>query len=220
MAERRKRVLNAGSGPRRPSRAHAFFPPSEFEEVRIDVEATVAPDLLGSFCDMRALVADESFDALWSSHSLEHLDDHQVQPALREFRRVLKPSGFAIVTCPNLSAIVRLLAAHDLDQVVYASPAGPIRALDMLYGHSASIAAGHAAMAHRTAFTASRMGRLATDSGFAEARVVEDGYDLWAVLMMPGTNLGELRRRLRDTPLAAIAPDMPASSSKTQGVAA
>jgi SAM-dependent methyltransferase len=214
MDGRRKRVLNAGSGPRRTSRAHAFFPPAEFEEVRIDVEAAVAPDLLGSFCDMRALVADESFDALWSSHSLEHLDDHQVLPALREFRRVLKPSGFAIVTCPNLSAIVRLLSSYDLDEVVYASPAGPIRALDMLYGHAASIAAGHAAMAHRTAFTVPRMGRLATDSGFAEARVVEDGYDLWAVLMTPDTNLGDLTRRLRGTPLAAVAPDIAASESR------
>src|SRR5665213_540831 len=40
----------------------------------------------------------------------------------------------------------------------YTSPAGPITPLDMLFGHSDSIASGHLYMAHKTGFTCASLG--------------------------------------------------------------
>ena len=46
---------------------------------------------------------DDSFDRVQFSDVIEHLDPPQTVPALREFRRVLKPGGFLLVhTAPNL----------------------------------------------------------------------------------------------------------------------
>jgi SAM-dependent methyltransferase len=210
-------VLNAGSGPARTGRLHEFFSPSDFDEVRLDIDPRAKPDLLGSFRDMRGLVEDARFDAIWSSHSLEHLESHEVLPALEEFRRVLRPNGFVIVTCPNLAAVVRLLESEDVESIVYTSPAGPIRILDILYGHSPSIEAGHSYMAHHTGFTAARLGRLATQAGFSEARVFEgDHFDLWAAFLMPGADPADLARRFAETRIATLfgnvapAPERPA----------
>jgi len=181
-----RRVLNAGSGGAGSAPMHSGFAPEGWTEVRLDIDPRAAPDLVGSICDMRGLVADASFDAIWSSHSIEHLHTHEAGPAFREFTRVLKPDGFALVTCPDLAAIARFLAREGVETVVYQSAAGPIRPLDMLYGHARSIAAGQSWMAHNTGFTAERLGRLATEAGFAETRIMEGPMlDLWAALLMP-----------------------------------
>ena len=185
-----KRVLNAGSGAAGGSTLHPAFRRVGWEELRLDVDPNVRPDIVGSFTAMHGLVADASVDAVWSSHSIEHLHTHEVVPALREFRRVLRADGFALVTCPDLRAVARLLLEADAETVAYQSNAGPIRVLDMIYGHAHSIAAGRLAMTHNTGFTLQRLGRVATDAGFTETRVVEGGgYDLWAFLMMPEASL-------------------------------
>ena len=162
----KKQVLNAGSGAAGAGRVASVFPPALWNEVRLDIEPRTRPDIVGSFADMRGAVADARFDALYSSHAIEHLYAHEVIPALREFLRVLKPDGFALVSCPDLAAIARQLLDGGAEGIAYQSPAGPIRPIDMLYGHSESIGAGHIAMAHNTGFTAPRLGRVALASGF------------------------------------------------------
>lgn len=45
---------------------------------------------------------DDSFDRIQNSDVIEHLDPPQTVPALREFRRVLKPGGYLLLhTAPN-----------------------------------------------------------------------------------------------------------------------
>ena len=206
---RAKRVLNAGSGSAT-GVIHPAFDPSAWKEMRIDIDASTTPDLLGSISDMRGVVEDGSFDAVWCSHCIEHLHDHEVLPALREFRRILSDAGFAIVSCPNLDAIAKLLVSEDIESVAYVAPAGPIRLLDMIFGHSPSIEAGHVHMAHKTGFTADRLGRLATRAGFAEARVLEgENIDLWAGLMMPKAELSVLAAFFEGTNVAALFHDQP-----------
>lgn len=201
---RTKRVLNAGSG-----WATGAMPPafgrSAWTEVRIDIDSRAAPDLVGSISDLRALVEDDTFDAVWCSHCIEHLNDHEVLPALREFRRILADTGFAIVSCPNLDAIAKLLVSEDIELIAYVAPAGPIRLLDMIFGHSPSIETGHVHMAHKTGFTADRLGRTAANAGFSETRVVEgDNLDLWAALMMPKAEVSLLAAFFEDTNVAAL----------------
>ncbi|MCJ2134015.1 class I SAM-dependent methyltransferase [Methylobacterium sp. J-026] len=181
-----KRVLNTGSGPFNPLKLHPAFRTGGWHEVRLDIDARLNPDLVGSVFDMRALVPDASFDAIWSSHNVEHLHTHEVLPAFRELRRVLKPDGFALITCPDLQAIASLVLEGKAEATIYTAPAGPISTLDMLYGHSQSIASGGVYMAHNTGFTADRMARVCLDAGFAEVRTTKGGFfDLWALALMP-----------------------------------
>ena len=89
--------------------------------------------------DMR-LVADDSVDAIWSSHNLEHLQRHEVPMALTEFVRVLKPCGLLLVTLPDLQQVAQLVIEDRLEDQAYASSSGPITPLDMIFGHTASLA--------------------------------------------------------------------------------
>ena len=72
-------------------------------------------------------------------------------------------------------------------------------------------------MTHKTGFTADRIGRLATNAGFAEARVIDgEIHDLWAALMMRNANLSELAALFDGASIRALfqdqlAPDAPAS---------
>lgn len=216
----RKSVLNAGSGPANSNRLHPAFTPEKWAEVRLDVDPRTQPDLLGSFADMRGAVGDARFEALFCSHAIEHLYAHEVIPAFREFLRVLKPEGFALVTCPDLAAIARHLLTHGAEAIAYQSPAGPIRPIDMLFGHSQSIADGRISMAHNTGFTAQRLARTAQAAGFGEVRIIEGGaFDLWAVLLAPGASVAEIAGAFDGTELRELfrAETKPAPAPVTPG---
>jgi predicted SAM-dependent methyltransferase len=191
-----RRVLNVGSGPRASRRINAVFDPEDWQEIRIDVDPAVEPDVVGSMTDMRAQFAAGSFDAIWSSHSLEHLHSHEIPLTLAEFRRLLRSDGFALITCPDLEMVMTLFLRHGPDHVVYHSAAGPITPLDMMFGHSRSIAEGKLHMSHRSGLTADRLGTLLTGAGFAEALVTRREYDLWAVGLTPGADRHAILRQL------------------------
>jgi SAM-dependent methyltransferase len=183
----RRAVLHVGCGPKGARQLHPLFRNSEaWKEIRLDIDPSVAPDILCSTVDMREHLADASVDALWSSHNIEHLFDHEVTLALSEFRRVLRTTGFVLIRCPDLAAIVEAIASNGLEMPAYMSPAGPITPLDMLYGHRPSIARGNTYMAHHTAFTDMRLARVLLEAGFTEVRTLrEAGFDLWAVAFCP-----------------------------------
>lgn len=56
------------------------------------------------------------------------------------------------------------------------SAMGPIAALDMLYGHRASIASGNVFMGHRTGFLAATRARHLKAAGFQTVRVPCEGH--------------------------------------------
>ena len=179
-----KRVLNAGSGVRSARKLHSVFKQAAWEEIRIDIDQQSEPDIVASITDMKSECAPLSFDAIWASHVLEHLYAHEVHAALEEFKRVLKSDGFALITSPDLEAVASLILDRGLQNVAYTSPAGPITPLDMLYGHSASIARGSLYMAHKTGFTCASLGQCLIDAGFPVAIVKQQGLDLWALGLM------------------------------------
>ena len=174
-------LLHVGCGLASPGKVPAaLFAPGEWNEVRLDIDPGVAPDIVASLTDM-SVVPDRSFDAVWSAHNLEHVAAHEVPVALAEFLRVLRPGGFAMLTMPDLQQVAALVAEGRLEDTAYLSGMGPIAALDMLYGFRPSIAAGNRFMAHRTGFTAGTLERHLLNAGFATVRVVRDGhYGLWA----------------------------------------
>jgi ubiquinone/menaquinone biosynthesis C-methylase UbiE len=120
------------------------------------------------------LIADGSVDAIYSSHNIEHVYPHEVRAALLEFRRVLKEDGVAVICCPDIQSVAQAVAVGNLMDPLYVSPAGPISAIDIMYGHRASMAAGNLFMAHRTAFTSASLAAQLKEAGFESVIVARD----------------------------------------------
>jgi predicted SAM-dependent methyltransferase len=193
-----RRVLNAGCGPQSARGIGSLFASAEWEEIRLDIDASVNPTVVGSITEMSAF-SSADFDAVWSSHTLEHLFSHEVLPALREFKRVLKPDGFALIMCPDLESVADHLVRHGANHVAYVSPAGPITAIDMLYGHLASVAQGRHYMAHKTGFTAERLGNLLMEAGFPTANVRrDDHFELCALAFSEHADQGRIQSALAE----------------------
>jgi SAM-dependent methyltransferase len=147
----RERVLvNVGCGPREASTLPAYF--DSWQQVRVDNDASVAPDILADLTDLSAIL-DGSADAVWAAHCVEHLYEHQVPLALAEFRRVLREDGFVCVIVPDLQTVAQFVAADKLHETLYDSPAGPVTPHDIFFGYGAAIASGRTSMAHRCGFT-------------------------------------------------------------------
>jgi predicted SAM-dependent methyltransferase len=177
------KFIHVGCGPKRKDRTTPGFNTPDWQEVRFDIDASVQPDITGTMTDMSA-VPSGSMDALFSSHNIEHLYPHEVAVALAEFRRVLTPNGFAVITCPDLKSVCALVAEDKLTEAAYNSPAGPIAPVDILYGHRAAMQAGNLYMAHRCGFTEKVLVACLKEAGFAMvASRARPGpyFDLWAV---------------------------------------
>lgn len=201
-----KTVLDIGSGPQTGASDRLRYKVFDgWRVVRLDIDPSVKPDIVGSVTDIAKLSSRQSFDAIWSSHVIEHLDDHLVQATLDACYRVLRRDGFAIITCPDLQGIAQLIVNGDPDEPAYHSPAGPISPIDMLFGHRASIARGNSYMAHRTGFTAKRLSSRIVEAGFGEVWIAKGNfYDLWAVALMPSANRAEIARQISTSNLSFI----------------
>lgn len=175
-----KIVLNVGCGYPLRQKLHRHFHGPEWREVRLDLDPAVQPDIVCSITDISP-VATDSVDAVWSSHNLEHLQRHEVPLALAEFIRVLKPHGLLLLTLPDLQQVAQLVVEDRLEDSAYISQSGPITALDMIFGHTASLACGNQFMAHRTGFTARTLYKLLTEAGFVRVALHRGtSFDLWA----------------------------------------
>jgi len=175
--------LHIGCGPKRKDQTTRGFNTPKWHELRLDIDPAVAPDIVGSMTDMAA-VPSESVDAIFSSHNLEHLEAHEVPVALREFLRVLKPEGFAVITCPDLQSVCALVAEGKLLEPCYTAPAGPIAPIDILYGFRPALAAGNRYMAHRCGFTQQVLVATLHQAGFRQVAAMrrdQPHYDLWAL---------------------------------------
>jgi SAM-dependent methyltransferase len=178
-----KTVLHVGPGHRQNgAKLPQVFQSPEWREIRLDIDPANEPDIIGSMLDMTA-VGDVSIDAIYSAHNIEHVYAHEVPVVLKEFKRVLKPDGFLVITCPDLQSVCALVAEDKLTVAAYTSQAGPITPLDILYGHRAALAAGHHYMAHKCGFTLSTLTAALQSAGFqaiaGKRRLA--GFDLWVL---------------------------------------
>ncbi len=167
-------LYNLGAGAKRILKdLPADHPLVACTEVRVDLNPAARPDILADLTDLRGKVEDDSADLILLSHVIEHFFDHQVDAVLAEVARILRPDGAAVFKCPDLAQVARLIAEDDLERDIYQSPAGPIRVLDVIYGHRASVEKGDVLMAHRTGFTESSLAERLLKAGFAEVRSVK-----------------------------------------------
>ena len=177
-----KTFLHVGCGINRKDKATASFAGPAWRELRLDIDPGVDPDIVGTMTNMTAL-ADESVDAIFSSHNIEHLYPHEVPLALAEFLRVMKPGGFAVITCPDLQSVAALIAEDKLTDQAYMSPAGPITPLDMVYGFRPQLAEGKLFMAHHCGFTKKVLAGTLLGCGFKSVLTNRRpaSFDLWAI---------------------------------------
>lgn len=148
----------------------AYFP-QPFREIRLDINPECQPDIVA---DMSELPDIGPFDGVFSSHSLEHILPHRLQPCLEGFRRVLKEGGALIVLVPDLEGL------EPTEDVLYESPAGEVRAADLFYGFRKFLAE-HPYMAHRNGFVQKTLQSSLETAGFSKVSVKRfSDYNLFA----------------------------------------
>ena len=113
---------------------------------------------------------DASVDEIYTSHMIEHLSPEELESAVREWRRVLKPGGKITVRCPNFEVYLREWLAGDDE---YRVGWGRIN----IFGHSGR----GEGMWHHLGFTPGVLGRIFENHGFhtlkSEASPTRPEYD-------------------------------------------
>lgn len=147
------RVLNVGGNDKNiPIPAHY----SGWQHDLLDIDPKAKPDVL---CDARKLLnvlRAGSYDAVYCSHNLEHYYVHDARAVIRGFAHVLGNSGFAEIIVPDIGAVIRFIAQHDIDlsDGIIDSPVGEICGRDIIYGWAAQIeSSGNDFFAHKNGFT-------------------------------------------------------------------
>ena len=189
-----KKLLHVGCGPENKNTLKGFDNPL-WEEIRLDIDEDVKPDIVGTLTDM-SLVDSGNIDALYSSHNIEHLSPHEVPTALQEFNRVLNNDGFVVITCPDLISVCQAVVSDKLMDPLYTSDAGPISPIDILYGKRGYIEQGKVYMAHRTGFTYTSLLKAFQEAGFTSffGGSRPELFDLWLIAFKQGRTEEDLKK--------------------------
>jgi len=148
-------VLIAGSGPGRMKE----WATAGYSETYLDIEPKNKPDVVASMTDMGEI---GPYDVVFCSHALEHLYPHEVNPALREFKRVLKPGGVAIILVPDLEGV------QPTNDILpdYHLPQANVTGLHLFYGDHTQIPE-FPFMAHHCGFVSQTLRYALESAGFA-----------------------------------------------------
>lgn len=178
-----KLIADLGSGPVSP------YMRDEGAVVTFDVREDVKPDVV---CDIRRLpVPDQTFDIVFSSHTLEHFSWTSVDKVLKEWSRVLKVGGELRIVVPNL----RHVAQRLLDDTVYPTD------FWVLYGEQ-----DYAKNFHATGFTPNILTSLVESMGVYEDIEIHEG-DFSGPPNANSWNLMVKARKARHPELDNITPD-------------
>ncbi len=159
------KVLNVGGN----SKAIPLPPVYKgWEHVLLDIDPRGNPDVV---CDARTLenLPTQTYDSIYCSHNLEHYFHHEVRKVLSGFAHVLKPDGFAFIRVPDMNELMVTVVERklDIDDVLYQSPAGPIKVRDVIYGYGVEIErSGNPYYAHKTGFTRKSLVEILRSNGF------------------------------------------------------
>jgi len=159
-----KAVLNVGG-------SHKDIPiPGRYQDWRhdlLDIDPRSRPDVCH---DARRLseLPPATYDAVYCSHNLEHYYRHEAVQVVRGFAHVLTEEGFAEVVVPDLLSTMETVVKGGLDveDILYTSPAGPIRVVDVLYGYQADIEQSRSDFfAHKNGFSVKSLVKLMCEGG-------------------------------------------------------
>lgn len=179
-----KFFLNVG-GNRKDIPVPAYF--DEWEHVLLDIDPAGNPDIV---CDARELQTLEpaQFHAVYCSHNLEHYYHHDVPKVLQGFRHVLKPSGFIMISVPDLEDVIRTMVERglDLDDVLYRTDAGiPILVRDVFYGWGFQMeSSAQEYYSHKTGFTQTSLEAILKRNGFKYVFVQKSPFNIIALAFL------------------------------------
>jgi hypothetical protein len=163
---------------------------SQWDHVMLDIDPKGLPDVV---CDARELVTLQAseYDSIYCSHNLEHYYRHDVSKVLVRFLHVLKNDGFVYIRVPDMGELMRRIANEDLDisDFLYQSPAGPITAMDVIYGYGDEIErTGHDFFAHKTGFTEKSLIATLIKAGFPHVFSQASNLEITAIAFidLPG----------------------------------
>ena len=157
-------VLMVGSGPERinPWESHGFA------AVYLDIDPRTNPDIVASMTDLGDI---GPYDLVYCCHALEHVYPHEVNVALREFKRVLKAGGKVMIVVPDLEDV------KPNNDILPRSDNAPITGLHMFYGDAALIPE-FPFMAHHCGFVAETLEYALKSAGFEAKASRQPDYNL------------------------------------------
>ena len=149
-----KTAVNLGCG-------QQFGPVHGIRPVRVDFREEVNPDLRMDLRNMTG-IEDESYDYVFSSHTIEHLREDESKRVLSEMERICKPGGEIHIIVPNIMGAMKMLDAGRDEPILWWN----------IYGESSE-----RWNEHKTGFTPNRIGQWLTDLGL-KGRIMIDGLDM------------------------------------------
>lgn len=153
-----------------------------WEHLLLDIEPNPEVDVVCDARDMSRL-PEQGYDAVYCSHNLEHFYRHDLPKVLAGFRRVLTDDGFVHAVVPNMQGLFEKMVRDglDIEDEMYVSDAGPIRAVDMIYGMAAFIEhSGNDFMCHKNGFSPKSLGQVLLQSGFPHVFVGNGDFNIVA----------------------------------------
>ena len=173
-------VLNVGSGGMAQDSLPPCFQSPGWDMKTYDIDPGAMPDYLGSIVDMNT-VPNDSMDAVFGAHVLEHIFEHEVLTALNEFIRIINDTGFVIMQVPDIELAAKMIAEGRPCDALYHTEYSKIRPMDIVYGSSIEISHGKNFMAHRTGFTQWILETFMRKANFSWFDVLKHQFDLWAI---------------------------------------
>jgi len=129
----------------------------------VNVQPGPHVDHVGDVSTVAAAFADDSVDALYASHIMEHLGyDAALPNTLKELRRILKPGGEFYIAVPDMKALCQLFLHPKADLNMR------IHVMRVLYGGRTD-----AFDVHYTGFDQEILGFFLGRAGFTEMRRVK-----------------------------------------------
>jgi SAM-dependent methyltransferase len=181
---KKKKFLNVG-GNRKDIPVPSFF--DDWDHGLLDIDPAGNPDIV---CDARELqtLDPDQFHAVYCSHNLEHYYHHEVPKVLQGFRHVLKPTGFAFISVPDMESVMRTVVEKglDLDDVLYELDNGiGILVRDVFYGWGLQMElSGQSYYAHKTGFTQKSLEAILRLNGFRYFWVQQTPFNLAVVAFL------------------------------------
>jgi predicted SAM-dependent methyltransferase len=142
----------------------------------VDSREDVGADVVADVRDL-GLWASGEVDAIYACHVLEHIPRPDLLPALREWRRVLKPGGLLRISVPDFRAAV----------VLYNKGVSFWRLAGLLYGRQ-----NYPENTHYIGFDYEYLAWLLSEAGFYNVRLwspsttLPAGYDDYSLAKIDG----------------------------------
>lgn len=189
----KKKLLHVGCGPKLKESIPEIF--KDYEEIRQDIDKKVNPDYCCSITDM-SVIESNQFDAVFSSHCLEHLHPFDILPTLEEINRLLNDNGFVFIRVPDLEVVAEYILKGMINTTVYISDAGPVTPLDMIYGFK-YYTKRNPFMEHKCGFTVNSLIDALRSARFGQVTGRRYGFDVQAVAAKTDQiNLQEILERI------------------------